>query len=205
LLDWLAPLVEGFPNARLLAESWLRWRTDAGGDLPPLDAVDPLDMVRALPWVWMWAIAPEEDVPAGEAAGAAGEATRGAERAKRLRLRLVGEEAKRAIGNWARGGTLESVCPAQIRPRVVQRYGLILDGPGGPSVLAVRGEVVFASGVAVPAFRLVLPLGSPHGGDRAAGLIGVTSYARDLGTLDTGGGLQGDLDDDHLLPVRRIA
>jgi hypothetical protein len=180
LLDWLGPDAERHPLAGTLARAWSGWCAAAGG-LPPISAVEPFDMVPALPWVWIWGM---------DAGGT-------------LRLRLVGEEAKRAIGNWARGRALEEVCPPELLPNVARRYGQVLEGP---AALAVAGRVVFASGATTPALRLVLPLGEMRDGRPVAhGLIGVTSYDADLRQLNTGSGLRADMDEERLLPLHGMA
>ncbi|WP_119167060.1 PAS domain-containing protein [Algihabitans albus] len=189
LFDWLGDGGDRHPHIRLLAEAWLTWRARArtlSGDaraLPSLRDVDPLDMVPALPWVWLWAF---DDTG-------------------RLRLRLVGEEAKRAIGNWDRGSLLEDVIPPDICPKVRERYDKVLSGP---SVMTVGGEIVFRSGARVAGLRLVLPLGRAVGAggkvatpEKADGLIGITSYAGALTGIRETGGLSEDARKERFLPI----
>lgn len=184
LFDWLGNRGNQHPNISLLAGAWLTWRERAhtrsgrSEPLPSLRDVDPLDMVPALPWIWLWAL---DDTG-------------------RLRLRLVGEEAKRAIGNWDRGSLLEDVVPPAIQPKVAERYGKVLKGP---SLMTVGGEIVFHSGVRMPALRLVLPLGHAGGDDLhpAGGLIGVTSYSGTLSGVRETGGLSADAQEERFLAV----
>lgn len=191
LFTWLGRRSTEHPHVRTLAEAWLTWRQrtrDRRGTsevLPSLCDLDPLDMVPALPWVWLWAL----------------------DKDGQLRLRLVGEEAKRAIGNWERGSLLEEVVPLEIRPKVAERYGRVL---GDPAILGVDGDIVFRSGASVPGFRLILPLTSGKGDDErpvanADGLIGITSYAGDLSALRNTGGLQGDAQGERFLPAADVS
>lgn len=190
LLAWLERRGTEHPQVRTLAEAWLTWRQrtrarqGVSGVLPLLRDLDPLDMVPALPWVWLWA----------------------RDRSGQLRLRLVGEEAKRAIGNWERGSLVEEVVPREISAKVAERYSRVLDGP---AILGVDGDIVFRSGASIPGFRLILPLSSGQDDEdsplpKADALIGITSYAGDLKTLKETGGLLGDAQEERFLPVAKL-
>ena len=200
LFRWLGKQGDRHPNISLLAKAWLTWRERArartGTDqiLPTLRDVDPLDMVPALPWVWLWAF---DDTG-------------------KLRLRLVGEEARRAVGNWDRGSLLEDVVPPEIQPKVAERYGKVLQGP---NIMAVGGEIVFHSGARAPALRLVLPLGQSRetrslahneseedqDSNPAEGLIGITSYTGALSGLRDTGGLSEDAQEERFLPIADLS
>lgn len=145
--DWLSRLEVDDPRLRRLAAYWDSLR--GGRAMPRFNELEPWKVPDLLPMMWVWRVDRERRL---------------------LFLRLVGEEVRRVLGNWARGAELDEVAPPRSAVLLRQRYERVAYGP---SILHVKG-VAHLGDLHVPAERLILPLGS--GETAADDILGISHY-----------------------------
>lgn len=126
--------------------------------MPPRRAIDPVQIPRALPILYMYDYLPESG---------------------RFYCRLAGEEIQAGSGVRGVKKHLDELFPPEVGDPIQRRYRRVVDTP---CLAYAQGLMRTIVGVVMPIERLVLPLSDD--GIVANGLIGATVYRRDQALHD---------------------